>query len=175
MSIANLEFEFRGKDILPNSDTSELGYKEEHITLKLEINNDNIKDTKTGESYLIDSNVEKELKKKHLHMSLPKKVLIDDQVNDKVNEDVSGSDMFLEDFTDTDDILGELSKIPEGIDTSLLDKDDHLLLCDCIMGDCLPGKTKCNKCLEGWHGKRCDIHDSQLKEKEKTKPKKIKE
>lgn len=57
MSIVTIDFEVSGAAILPNAgaDTSELGYKDEHIKLHLQIEKEEIIEASSGNHYEMDS------------------------------------------------------------------------------------------------------------------------
>jgi len=161
-SIVNLEFEVSGAAILPNAgaDTNELGYQDEHITLHLKIEKDEVVDSKSGNPYEISEPVVEELKTSHLFMSLPKETMIDDEIKDKVKEDHSGTE---KDVTDLESEGDEHEKIAEGKED---DHDETLHMCECVNGTCLPMKKECDKCHDGWHGKRCDLPKDEPLNKE---------
>jgi len=81
-------------------------------------------------------------------MSLPKEAVEDDAA-DRKTKDLSDSEVGL-DKLEKEEELSEDEK--EG------HSEKHKeVICECVNGDCKPGKAECNSCIKGFHGTLCDI------------------
>lgn len=135
MYIATIDFEVSGAAILPNAgtDTAELGYKDEHITIKLNING-KLHDGQ-DDFYEVAPTCKEEMETKHLLMALPKQTLIDDEIEDKAKEEHSGTE---KDVTDLEDEGLDAEKKADGKHSEASDAEH--VECGCVNGECEAGK-----------------------------------